>query len=127
MLERCYSSTSDRYPNYGGRDIKVWRQWQYDYPAFKAWALANGYQEGLSIERINNDGDYTPRNCTWVAPGRQMRNMQRTIWITAWSERKALPDWIDDERCSAKYTTVYMRLKKGWPPEEAIGGRVPKG
>jgi hypothetical protein len=120
MLDRCYLKTSDRYPTYGGQGIEVCNTWRNSYIAFRNWARQAGYQDGLSIERIDNDGDYCPENCTWVPPGRQMRNMQRTVWVTAWGETKALPDWIDDPRCKAKYTTVYMRLRKGWDPEDAF-------
>jgi hypothetical protein len=131
MLDRCYSLKSHRYHSYGARGIKVCQDWQ-DYATFKTWALSSGYQDGLTIERVDVDGNYTPENCTWIPVGRQQRNTQKTLWVTAWGEAKALPDWIEDERCSCKYLTVYMRLNKyGWSPEEAIGlpygarGRVP--
>jgi hypothetical protein len=121
MRARCYSSSSGSYIRYGGRGIEVCEEWNTSYKPFQEWALANGYQEGLSLERIDNDGDYTPENCTWVEPARQARNRRDTYWVTAWGERKALPDWAEDPRCRVSYHTLFKRLYVlNWPEERAI-------
>lgn len=66
MLRRCRAPKCKSYENYGGRGISIDPRW-LDYVAFKTWALANGYADDLTIDRRDNDGNYTPDNCRWVS------------------------------------------------------------
>lgn len=68
MLDRCNKETNRAYQKYGGRDIKVCREWE-TFDTFRNWALENGYQKLLCIHRKDNDGDYCPSNCVWVSKG----------------------------------------------------------
>jgi hypothetical protein len=66
MLVRCYNPENNNYHNYGGRGIRVCDEWRQSRDAFKNWAIANGWERGLQIDRIDNDGDYEPGNCMFT-------------------------------------------------------------
>lgn len=74
MIQRCNNPKVTNYHNYGGRGITVCKTWQDDYTTFRKWALANGYSDKLSIDRINVDGNYEPSNCRWTTTTVQNRN-----------------------------------------------------
>ena len=73
MLKRCYNPRHKSYSSYGGRGISVCDSWN-KYENFKEWAISNGYSEGLSIERVDVNGDYCPENCKWVPMSEQHLN-----------------------------------------------------
>jgi len=72
MLERC--SKPHLYPDYAKRKTKVYKEWKRSFEAFAEWALKNGYKDNLSIDRIDNDGNYEPFNCRWTTSEIQNRN-----------------------------------------------------
>ena len=74
MKGRCNTPTATSYQYYGGRGIKVCPEWELDFSAFRDWALSHGYKEGLSIDRIDVNGDYCPENCQWITMAEQQRN-----------------------------------------------------
>ncbi|MCE5262168.1 MAG: transposase family protein [Deltaproteobacteria bacterium] len=76
MRQRCENLNVSNYHRYGGRGISVCGEWS-DFESFMSWALANGYEQGLEIDRINNDGDYEPDNCRFVKKVINTRNSSK--------------------------------------------------
>lgn len=74
MKQRCYNTKRPNYKYYGGRGIVICNEWLNSFQAFNDWAMANGYQENLTIDRINTDGNYEPQNCRWATTKEQSTN-----------------------------------------------------
>ena len=79
MKIRCYSLKNQAYKYYGGRGIQVCDEWKNDFIPFRSWALANGYQENLTIDRINNEGNYEPNNCQWLTKSENTKKQNKEI------------------------------------------------
>ncbi len=112
MKDRCNNPHNRSYRNYGGRGIYVCNEWQNDYGAFMTWAYNSGYQEGLSIDRINNDGPYSPDNCRWATRVEQQNNTRLNRYIEFNGECKTISEWA--KQLGIKQHTLQLRLKR-WP------------
>ncbi len=120
MLNRCRDENSKPYKNYGGRGIKVCQEW-LDFPTFRKWALANGYKEGLEIDRRDNDGNYEPGNCRWVTTKENCNNKRTNVLVHAFGEIKTLSQWSEDRRCVVAEGNLRDRIRRwGWDAEAAI-------
>lgn len=121
MKSRCYTKKNEYYHRYGERGIVVCEEWKNSFITFYSWASKNGYEEGLSIERINNDGNYCPENCRWATILEQSNNTCKNVLITAFGETKTLRGWSNDKRCKTSKKNLASRIQeKGWNPEKAI-------
>lgn len=113
MIQRCQNPKAQQYKNYGGRGIKVCERWR-DFPNFFA---DMGYKpEGLSLDRINNDGDYEPSNCRWANFKEQMNNRRRTIMIEY--QGKKIPISELSELTGIKRKVINSRIKSGYSIEQ---------
>ena len=122
MKYRCENPSSPAYKNYGGRGIKVCEEWaeEYDgYFRFKQWSLEHGYTEELTIDRIDNDGDYSPDNCRWVGVAEQANNKRTNIMIEYDGKIQTLSQWSRKLGISMK--NLHNRIYRlGWSVERAF-------
>lgn len=116
MRRRC-GRNPKRNRHYGERGIKVCEEWT-EFEVFQKWALANGYTDEMSIERIDNDGHYTPNNCKWIPIKEQPFNTRRVILVTIDGVTKPVGQWADQLGISR--STVYGRISKGYSLEDAL-------
>lgn len=127
MKQRCCNKNNSHYKYYGGRGIKYQSDWN-DFRYFFR-DMGGSYSDGLSIDRIDNNGDYCKENCRWVDEKTQQRNKQKSLRVEYRGEVIQLADLAD--RLGLKYATLYMRLHKyGIPLEDIFAGKIkfgPKG
>lgn len=119
MIKRCTQPSATHWHNYGGRGISVCSEW-LAYANFLGWALANGYENHLTLERVDVNGNYEPSNCTWIPAPLQAKNRRDNVYLTARGETKTLTDWALDPRCEINVSSLHTRLAKGMPVEDAI-------
>jgi len=117
MIDRCENKNHKYYNNYGGRGITVCTEW-HDIEAFYKWALLNGYTENLTIDRKNNDGNYSPENCRWVTMKVQNNNRRDNKVIKYNGETKTLKQW--SEILGINYKLLSFRLCHGWTVKKAF-------
>ena len=120
MIKRCYNANASRFRHYGGRGIVVCDEWRNSQDAFVSWAIQNGYQEHLEIERNDNDGPYSPQNCRWATRKEQTRNKRTTRLLTAFGETKPMAAWAEDVRCAVSGSAFADRIYRGWATEAAL-------
>lgn len=117
MKRRCYVETTNRYERYGGRGIKVHKNW-FDFDNFRAWAEVNGYEDGLSIDRIDNDGNYAPGNVQFIPLSDQARSSRRGArYITYQGRTLRMFEWL--KKLKVQRHKLYAYLEE-YGEEKAI-------
>lgn len=109
MRRRCSSPVSDPGRRYVGRGIQVCHEWQ-DFATFRDWSLAHGYRDDLTIDRIDNDGNYEPSNCRWIPLADQARNRSSTRLVTHAGRTQTLTEW--SEELGMTRATLRRRLER---------------
>lgn len=118
MIERCYKKHHKSFLEYGGRGVSVCDEWRSDFKNFYDWAIENGYKDGLTIDRINNNGNYEPTNCRWVTQSENARNRRTARIINFNGVKHSLVEWA--EITGLKPNTITERLKMGWSVKDAL-------
>ncbi len=122
MKERCYNPKNKSYKHYGKRGIIICNEWLSDFENFYNWAIANGYKDNLTIERIDVNGNYEPKNCKWADYYEQMNNRTNTIKLTYNGTTKALTQWAREY--NIEISTLRSRISRGWSVERALNEKT---
>lgn len=118
MYCRCHYPGTNGYNRYGGRGIKICKEWEDDFMNFYNWAINNGYKENLTLDRIDVNGNYEPSNCRWATLEMQRRNMRINKFYKYNGEK-----YTQNELCrkfNINVVTFCDRLKRGWTLEQAL-------
>ena len=118
MKQRCYNSKYSRYFDYGGRGIKICDEWKNNFMSFYNWAINNGYQENLSIDRIDVNGNYCPENCRWITMEEQQSNTRKSHFIEYNGEKHTIAEWSRIIKVSPN--TIRFHLNRGRTIKDVI-------
>ena len=121
MKDRCYNPNNKQYKDYGGRGINICAEWQTPHShkggrAFKKWALENGYADNLTLDRIDVNKGYSPKNCRWVSMKEQQNNKRNNRLITYKGKTQTIALW--SEELGIPFSTIKNRLNKQMPVEK---------
>lgn len=122
IKKRCYNPRHESYKYYGGAGIGMCDAWRTDFNAFEQWAVSHGYDDSLSIDRIDNTRGYSPDNCRWVDNKQQAMNRGTTKDIEYNGETHCLTDWATILGINLK--TLSRRLLNGWTVDRAFSTPV---
>lgn len=111
IKSRCYNPNVSSYKDYGERGIVLCEEWKNSFACFADWALSNGYTEDLTIDRIDNDGNYEPSNCRFVTRTEQANNRRSSLYLEYNGEKDTLANWC--RRLDIPYYYIQYRLYKG--------------
>lgn len=118
IKDRCYNDNSLDFKFYGGRGVSVCAEWKCDFLSFFNWASSSGYKDGLTIDRIDVNGDYCPENCRWVPIVEQANNKRNNTYLTYHGETKTISQWARELKISPQ--TISSRLRYGFSMEKVL-------
>ncbi|SQC67333.1 hypothetical protein [Listeria fleischmannii] len=124
MKARCYNTNNTRYQHYGGKGVIVCDAWRYDYQNFRRWALDNYYEDDLTIDRIDNNGDYCPENCRWATSKEQANNQSRNRILKYKDKTMTMSQWAD--YLDITYGTMNSRIQRKWSMERIVNTPIRK-
>ena len=137
MKKRCYNPKNINYKYYGARGVELCEEWNNrelvkisgfnytkGYLAFKKWALENGYAEGLTIDRIDVNGNYEPSNCRWVDWRIQSNNRRDNHYLTYKGKTQSMAEWCRE--LGLNYELIRNRIRSNWSVEKAFETPVRK-
>lgn len=110
IKDRCYNFNNKDFSHYGGKGIKMCDEWYNSRLLFCNWALNNGYSEGMSIDRINPQGNYEPSNCRWATPFQQSNNKSNSRYVTYNGKTHTVGEWA--KILNLSYSNAYSKFKK---------------
>ena len=110
MKDRCQNKSNNSFLRYGGAGINICEEWK-DFLPFRNWAVNNGYDESLTIDRVDGTKGYCPENCRWATKLEQVQNRKYTIWIEHDGQKKTIKEW--SEVFGIKYKTAVRRYHAG--------------
>lgn len=120
MKVRCYNRNSKAYKRYGGRGITICDEWRDDFPAFREWATSHGYNDTLTIDRIDTNKGYSPDNCRWATYKTQANNTRRNVILNINGEKGTIAQMCEKYGVKNCFL-VYDRITRlGWEPEAAL-------
>lgn len=122
MKERCYNPNNTYYKNYGERGITICDEWRDNFVEFQKWAISNGYQDDLTIDRINNNKGYEPNNCQWATRMEQSNNLKKNIILEYNEEKHTMAEW--SRILNISYIALCHRIERGWSVERALSTPV---
>ena len=118
MKQRCYNSNNSSYKNYGGRGITICKEWLENYYEFEKWSLENGYEDTLTIDRIDTNKGYSPKNCRWATYKQQANNERTNHILEIDGIKHTVQEW--SEIYKIKPNTIIYRIKRGWNVKRAV-------
>ena len=118
MVRRCTNPKNPSYSDYGGRGITVCEEWLHDPQSFIDWSLLSGYQQGLTIDRINNNKGYSPENCRWATRLTQQNNTRKNRSVTLCGETHNCREWA--RILGITVGSFLKRLNNGWSEERIL-------
>lgn len=117
MISRCTDENNIMWRRYGGRGIKVCQRWM-NLDNFLA--DMGKRPDGMSLDRINNDGNYEPNNCRWATKKQQTRNRSSNHRLSIRGESKTISEWAEDKRCQVSLSCLKQRVRQGFDAEVAV-------